>query len=77
MKIFTNPRHQFVFFLLLFFVINIFQGVFTGLLEDEAYYWVWSLGVSGELYLMCFGLDMCLVLVCVGIGVLGALVHNL
>jgi hypothetical protein len=46
MKIFTNPRHQFVFFLLLFFVINIFQGVFTGLLEDEAYYWVWSLDLA-------------------------------
>jgi len=46
MKIFTNPRHQFVFFLLLFFVINIFQGAFTGLLEDEAYYWVWSLDLA-------------------------------
>lgn len=46
MKIFTNPRQQFVFFLLLFFVINIFQGVFTGLLADEAYYWVWSLDLA-------------------------------
>ena len=46
MKIFTNPRQQFVFFLLLFFVINIFQGAFTGLLADEAYYWVWSLELA-------------------------------
>lgn len=46
MKIFTNPRHQFIFFLLLFFVINSFQGAFTGLLEDEAYYWVWSLDLA-------------------------------
>ena len=46
MKIFTNPRQQFVFFLLLFFVINIFQGAFTGLLADEAYYWVWSLDLA-------------------------------
>ena len=46
MKIFTNSRYQFVFFLLLFFVINILQGAFTGLLEDEAYYWVWSLDLA-------------------------------
>lgn len=46
MKIFTNPRQQFIFFLLLFFVINILQGAFTGLLGDEAYYWVWSLDLA-------------------------------
>lgn len=46
MKIFTNPRQEFIFFLLLFFVINILQGVFTDLLEDEAYYWVWSLDLD-------------------------------
>lgn len=36
------PKHQFLFFLFLFFVINLLQSAYTGLLEDEAYYWVWS-----------------------------------
>jgi hypothetical protein len=42
MKILKNSRYQFVIFLLLFFVINVLQGRFTALFEDEAYYWVWS-----------------------------------
>ena len=42
MKILKNSRYQFVIFLLLFFVINVLQGTFTALFEDEAYYWVWS-----------------------------------
>ncbi len=42
MKIFKNPNYQFIFFLFLFFVINVIQGSYTALLEDEAYYWFWS-----------------------------------
>jgi len=42
MKIFKNPNYQFIFFLCLFFVINVIQGHYTALLEDEAYYWFWS-----------------------------------
>jgi 4-amino-4-deoxy-L-arabinose transferase-like glycosyltransferase len=42
MKIFRNPNYQFIFFLFLFFVINVLQGSYTALLEDEAYYWFWS-----------------------------------
>ena len=42
MKILKNTRYQFIFFLLLFFVINVLQGSLTPLFEDEAYYWVWS-----------------------------------
>ena len=42
MKIFKNPNYQFIFFLFLFFVINVIQGHYTALLEDEAYYWFWS-----------------------------------
>ncbi len=42
MKILQKPKFQFFFFLAIFFVINILQGYFTLLFEDEAYYWVWS-----------------------------------
>ena len=42
MALLKNPKHQFLFFLALFFVINLLQSIYTGLLEDEAYYWVWS-----------------------------------
>ena len=38
----NSTKHQFLFFLVLFFVVNLLQAAFTGLLEDEAYYWVWS-----------------------------------
>ena len=37
-----SPKSQFLFFLCLFFVVNLLQSSFTGLWEDEAYYWVWS-----------------------------------
>lgn len=42
MKILQKPGHQFIFFLLLFFIINFLQILFSEVLEDEAYYWVWS-----------------------------------
>ena len=42
MKIFKNPNYQFIFFLFLFFVINVLQGSYTALLEDEGYYWFWA-----------------------------------
>ena len=38
----SSPKRLFLAFLCLFFVINLLQSAFTGLLEDEAYYWVWS-----------------------------------
>ncbi len=42
MKRIRNPRNTFLLLLLVFFVINLLQSHFTGLFEDEAYYWVWS-----------------------------------
>ena len=42
MKILKNPKFQFYFLLLLFFVINLLQSHVTYLFEDEAYYFVWS-----------------------------------
>ena len=42
MALLKNPKNQFLFFLAIFFVINLLQSTYTGLLEDEAYYWVWS-----------------------------------
>ena len=42
MVIFQKPKYQFVFFLILFFIINLLQSNYTRLFEDEAYYWVWS-----------------------------------
>jgi hypothetical protein len=38
----NSPKRQFFFLLLLFFLVNLLQSAYTGLLEDEAYYWVWS-----------------------------------
>ena len=38
----NTPNRQFLFYLFLFFVINVLQSASTRLLEDEAYYWVWS-----------------------------------
>lgn len=37
-----KPKYQFAIFLILFFIINLIQSYYTRLLEDEAYYWVWS-----------------------------------
>jgi hypothetical protein len=42
MKLIRNPKYQFAFFLIIIFIINILQSNYTALLEDEAYYWVWS-----------------------------------
>ena len=42
MKILDAPKTRFVFYLFLFVVINLLQSNFTGLFEDEAYYWIWS-----------------------------------
>jgi hypothetical protein len=42
MNILQKPKHQFIFFLLLFFIINFIQILFSEVLEDEAYYWMWS-----------------------------------
>ena len=42
MAILDKPRIQLLFFLFMFFVINLLQSNFTFLLEDEAYYWRWS-----------------------------------
>lgn len=38
----NSQNRLFLFFLFLFFVVNLLQSAYTGLLEDEAYYWVWS-----------------------------------
>jgi hypothetical protein len=37
-----SPKRLFLFFLFLFFLVNLLQSAYTGLLEDEAYYWIWS-----------------------------------
>lgn len=42
MALFKNPKYHFLVFLVSFFVINLIQSACTGLVEDEAYYWVWS-----------------------------------
>ena len=46
MSILKNPKYQFFIFLILFFFINIIQSIYTGLLYDEAYYWIWSKKLS-------------------------------
>ena len=46
MKLIQNPKYQFVFFIALFFLINLIQSKYTALFEDEAYYWVWSQNMS-------------------------------
>lgn len=42
MNILQKSKYQFSFFLLFFFIVNLLQSYYTRLLEDEAYYWVWS-----------------------------------
>ena len=42
MNLLKNPKYQFTFFIVIFLIINLLQSNFTSLLEDEAYYWVWS-----------------------------------
>ncbi len=42
MKLKQNPKYQFFFFTVIFFLINFFQSKYTALFEDEAYYWVWA-----------------------------------
>ncbi len=42
MKFIKNPKKQFLLFIVLFFLLNFIQSYFTELLDDEAYYWVWS-----------------------------------
>ena len=42
MKLIQKSKYQFLFFLIIFFVINLLQSKYTALFEDEAYYWVWS-----------------------------------
>ncbi|NCP21957.1 MAG: 4-amino-4-deoxy-L-arabinose transferase [Zetaproteobacteria bacterium] len=42
MKIFKNEKALFIFYIFLFFIVNIAQSVFTELIDDEAYYWLWS-----------------------------------
>ncbi len=46
MKILKSSKTLFVFYLLLFFVINILQSIYTELIDDEAYYWLWSQKLS-------------------------------
>ncbi len=42
MNLIQKPKYQFLFLLIIFFVINLLQSKYTALFEDEAYYWVWS-----------------------------------
>ena len=42
MKFIPNPKNQFILFILIFLIINLVQSIYTGLLDDEAYYWVWA-----------------------------------
>ena len=42
MKDFIKTNHRTVFYLS-WFLVNILQAAFTGLLDDEAYYWIYSL----------------------------------
>ena len=42
MKLIIKPQKKLLLFILIFFVVNLLQSFYTGLLEDEAYYWVWS-----------------------------------
>lgn len=42
MKILQNPKIQFLLFIVFFFLLNVVQSHYTGLLNDEYYYWVWS-----------------------------------
>ncbi len=42
MSILQKPKFQFGIFLFIFLIINLLQSFYTGLFDDEAYYWVWS-----------------------------------
>lgn len=42
MKIFKNNKFLFIFYVFLFFVVDILQSIYTELIDDEAYYWLWS-----------------------------------
>jgi len=42
MSILQKPKIQFGIFLFIFLIINLLQSIYTGLFDDEAYYWVWS-----------------------------------
>jgi len=42
MKILKSSKSLFIFFILLIFVLNILQSAYTELIDDEAYYWLWS-----------------------------------
>jgi len=46
MKLKLKSKYQFIFFVILFFLINFFQSKYTRLFEDEAYYWVWAQNLS-------------------------------
>ena len=37
-----NPKKEFLLFIAFFFILNFIQSIYTGLLDDEAYYWMWS-----------------------------------
>lgn len=41
-----NYRHLYLWFLLIWFVVNILQALFTGLAHDEAYYWMYSRNIE-------------------------------
>lgn len=42
MSILQKPKFQFGIFLFIFLIINLLQSFYTGLFDDEAYYWIWS-----------------------------------
>jgi len=42
MKILKSSKNLFIFYLLLIFIFNILQSAYTELIDDEAYYWLWS-----------------------------------
>lgn len=46
MKFIQNTKYKFLFFLAIFFLINLLQSGYTSLLYDEAYYWMWSKDIA-------------------------------
>lgn len=42
MKILKSSKSLFVFYILLIFIFNVLQSAYTELIDDEAYYWLWS-----------------------------------
>ena len=46
MKILKSSKNLFVFYIILIFIINVLQGAYTELIDDEAYYWLWSQKLS-------------------------------